>query len=90
MNESTDYVNIRAKVGDLSYNPDDIIARGSYAIVFKGIHYKDRKQVAIKRTELIRVRDDFVQMIRDHPIFKVSDHPNVLRCHCTEKNGDFL
>ena len=79
------------KVGNFSYDTDNIIARGSYAIVFRGFHHKDGKELAIKRTELIRVKHEFLQkIISKEPILRFSDHPNILRYHDMEKSEDFL
>ncbi len=91
MDQSTEIENKLVRVENFSYDSINIIARGYFAIVFKGFHHKDGKELAIKRTELIRVRHEFVQKIISKDSFlRVSDHPNILRYYSVGKTEDFL
>ena len=81
-----------AKVSEnLSYNPDDIIGRGSFGtIVFSGF-YSPSTAVAVKRIQIANVKDDKLQVQKEVELMmKAKDHPHILRCIATEMNDDFL
>jgi len=81
-----------AKVSEkLSYNPDDIIGRGSFGtIVFGGV-YSPSTAVAVKRIQIANVKDDKLQVHKEVEIMiKAKDHPHILCYIATEMNDDFL
>jgi len=79
-------LNKSIKVGELSYNPEDVIGRGGSANVYSGRY--SLRPVAIKRLERLYDKDKFAIQQREIELMKtVGDHPNVLRCIHTEMNA---
>lgn len=90
------------KVGDqLSYDPKNILGRGSFGIVFKG-HLEskmgnnrnssrgsDKRAVAVKRFQNSEI--EAIALQREVVLMqRAGDHPNILRYICTEKDDDFM
>lgn len=88
------------RVGKLSYDPKKIIGRGSMGtVVFQGFHHSPSNDdkvtsVAVKRvlkSGLLNDNGDESSIEREVELMqRISDHPNILRYICTEKNDDFL
>jgi len=80
-----DMKNVGNKV---SYDPNQIIGNGSYAIVYEGL-YENTKKVAVKRILRGQV-DEMLIKEEFHIMLKADDHPNILRCLFCEMNDDFM
>ncbi len=84
----------KKRVGKLTYetNTNSILGRGSFGTVFPGfleIKGSSHQPVAVKRILNSELEAPFIQ--REVELMKkVSDHPNILRYICTEKDVDFL
>ena len=82
----------RKKVRNLTYETSSILGRGSFGTVFSGfleIKGSHNQSVAVKCVLNSDLEAPFIQREVDL-MKKVSDHPNILRYICTEKDVDFL
>ena len=71
----------------LSYDPENVIGRGSFGTVCTGSYHN--KQVAVKRIQRGNGVNESVQQEVDLMI-KAGAHPNVLRYIYTHINYDYL
>ncbi len=85
------------RIGKLSYDPQNIISKGfNDTIVFSGFHTNNfieaifwfPKPVAIKRIKNSNLHFESI-IIQKEILQKASNHPNILRYICTERNQDF-
>ncbi len=78
------------KIVELSYNPKDIIGRGGFANVYRGLHHSSRP-VAIKRVQRNYGEDESAIMQREVDLMKkAGGHSNIVECIHTEMNAEFL
>jgi len=82
------------KMGEkLSYNPNDIICRGSWGTnTFLGLFNDDDKpmEVAVKRLQRSNLKHKSISDVEEESIMKVTDHQNILRYKCAEMDDHFL
>jgi len=84
------------KVGEyLSYDLGQVIGRGSYSIVFKGLisnrHSKSPKSVAVKRLQRINIMlHKSISEFKTELILKCGEHPNILEYLFVEIDNDFM
>jgi len=77
------------QIGELSYDPKDLIGRGGFANFYSG-RYSSRP-VAIKRLERIYDKERSAIQNREVENMKtVGNHPNILGCIHTVMNPEFL
>ncbi len=90
------------KVGNLNYDPEKILGRGSISTVFAGFLDSDNKdissygiykkvpvKVAAKRFQNTDIERTSVQKELEL-MQKANNHPNILSYICYEENNDFL
>lgn len=73
-------------IGDLSYDPKNVVGRGAFGNVFSGL-YRKSFPVAIKQIMKYHVKYDSQEI---EIMMRAGEHRNILRCLCTEMNDDFL
>ncbi len=71
----------------LSYDPENVIGRGSFGIVYKGLYLN--KQVAVKRIQRSHGVDESVLQEVEF-MMKAEAHPNSLRYICTHKDDNYV
>lgn len=72
----------------VSYNPNNILTRGSYGTtVFIGL-FEGVKQVALKRFQRICITDSFLNEAQ--LMLRVNGHPNIIRYYCCEMDEYFM
>ena len=72
------------QIGSVSFNREDVLGNGSFAIVFRG-KYEGSIDVAIKRIvkfEVNKFERDFMPTIENHP--------NIIHFFCVEEDVDFM
>ena len=72
------------RIGELSFNREDVLGKGSYGIVYQG-KYKDTIDVAIKRI----VKEEF-NKFEEEIFLRIGNHPNIVRFYHVEKDEDFM
>ncbi len=74
----------------VSYDPNCIINRGSFGTtVFIG-QFEGKKQVALKRFQLVNITDIDSFLNEAHLMLKVDGHPNIIRYYCYEMDNNFM
>ena len=78
-------------VGDLSYDTKNILGEGSFGtLVFSGF-YRNERAITVKRVQKYYLQDELDILQWEVELMNAaSDHPNILRYICTEKNDDFV
>ena len=85
------------RVGNVSYDPNAVLGRGSFSLVYRGSlelnhnnECNDRPlEVAVKRLQYSQQEANVIR--REIKLMQeFSDHSNILRYICTEKNDDFV
>jgi len=78
------------KIGKLSYKPTDVIGKGGFGKVYRGL-YSSKRPVAIKRLYRIYDERQFAIQQQEVDLMKAAgDHPNILGYIHKEMNADFL
>jgi len=88
------------RVGKIIYDPNKMLGRGSFSLVYSGIlelnHNNESRinerplAVAVKRLQYNTQQEANAIQREIELMQKTSDHPNILRYICTEKNIDFV
>jgi len=87
------------RVGNLRYDPNKGLGRGSFGTVFSGFHVhllgasqfhtEHSTPVAVKRIEKSLVNESIFRK-EEELMKKASNHPNILKLIHTEMNAEFL
>ena len=72
------------RIGELSFNREDVLGKGSYGFVYRG-KYKDLIDVAIKRI----VKEEF-NKFEEEIFLRIGNHPNILHHYGTENDINFM
>lgn len=77
------------KIGDY-YHMNEKIGHGAYSVVFKGYHQKLKKEVAIKRIDLIENQKFLNRFKMEINLMKKLNHINIVNLYDTIEKDDYL
>ena len=76
----------RTIVGDLEFDRENLIGKGGYGSVFRGIF--NGEKVAVKRMELIKFLDNNRELENNQKLSRL-DHPNIVQFKHYEQDNIF-